>query len=126
MRTFWVRPVAVAKAWVIGRDKVIAIRKPSEERLEHPRRRREPVQEENRRSIFRAGLPVKDGEAIDLHSAINSRVFHGTFLSLAVGWQRKGYKHRRGRQPRAEDTQAADPVGRAQNAHSHSSILNTF
>ena len=34
---FRVRPVAVSEAWVIGRDKVIAIGKPGEERLEHPR-----------------------------------------------------------------------------------------
>src|SRR5438552_13944423 len=34
---FRVRPVAVSKAGVIGRDKVIAIGKPGEERLEHPR-----------------------------------------------------------------------------------------
>jgi len=30
-----VGPVAVSEAWVIGRDKVIAIGKPGEERLEH-------------------------------------------------------------------------------------------
>jgi hypothetical protein len=40
----WVRPVAVSKAWVVGRDKVIAVRKPGEKRLEHPRGRRKSVQ----------------------------------------------------------------------------------
>jgi hypothetical protein len=34
---FRVRPVAVSKAWVIGRDKVVAIGKPGEKRLEHSR-----------------------------------------------------------------------------------------
>ncbi len=34
---FRVRPVAVSEARVIGRDKVRAIGKPGEERLEHPR-----------------------------------------------------------------------------------------
>ena len=34
---FRVRPVAVSEAGVIGRDKVIAIGEPGEERLEHPR-----------------------------------------------------------------------------------------
>ncbi len=34
---FRVRPVAVSEARVIGRDQVIAIGKPGEERLEHPR-----------------------------------------------------------------------------------------
>ena len=82
---FRVRPVAVSEARVIGRDKMIAIRKAGEERLEHPRRRRESVQEENRRRIFRAGLPVEDGEPINLDSAIKSRVFHGTVLSLRLG-----------------------------------------
>ncbi len=33
---FRVRPVAVSEAGVIGRDKVIAIGKPGEERLKHP------------------------------------------------------------------------------------------
>jgi hypothetical protein len=32
-----VRPIAVSKAWVIGRDQVIAIGKPGEEGLEHLR-----------------------------------------------------------------------------------------
>jgi len=32
-----VRPIAVSEARVIGRDQVIAIGKPGEERLEHPR-----------------------------------------------------------------------------------------
>jgi hypothetical protein len=34
---FWVGPVAVSEAGVIGRDEVVAIRKAREERLEHPR-----------------------------------------------------------------------------------------
>ena len=34
---FRVRPVAVSEARIIGRDKVIAIGKPGEERLEHSR-----------------------------------------------------------------------------------------
>ena len=34
---FRVRPIAVSKARVIGRDQVSAIGKPGEERLEHPR-----------------------------------------------------------------------------------------
>ena len=33
---FRVRPVAVSEARVIGRDEMIAIGKPGEERLEHP------------------------------------------------------------------------------------------
>src|SRR6266702_1154311 len=79
---FRVRPVAVSEARVIGRDKVIAIGKPGEERLEHPRRRGKSVQQEKRRRVFRAGLSVKDGETVYLCRAIKSWVFHGTFLFL--------------------------------------------
>jgi len=32
-----IRPIAVSKAWIIRRHKMKAIRKPSEERLEHSR-----------------------------------------------------------------------------------------
>src|SRR5438552_1927942 len=77
---FRVRPVAVSEARVIRRDKVIAIGKPGEERLEHARRRGKSVQQEKRRRVFRAGLPVKDRESIYLYRAIKSRVFHETFL----------------------------------------------
>ena len=84
---FRVRPVAVPEARVIGRDQVIAIGKPGEERLEHPRRRGKSVQQEKRRRVFRAGLPVKDGEPVDLYRAIKSRVCHGTFLSLDLRQQ---------------------------------------
>ena len=80
---FRVRPVAVPEARIIGRDQMIAIGKPRKERLEHPRRRGKSVQQKNRRRVFRAGLPIKDGEPIDLYRAIKSRVFHRTFLSLA-------------------------------------------
>ena len=74
----------MSEARVIGRDKVIAIGKPGEERLEHPRRRGKSVQQEKRRRVFRAGLSVKDGEPIYLYRAIKSRVFHGTFLSVGL------------------------------------------
>jgi len=75
----------MAEAWVIGRDKVISIGEPSEERLEHPRRRGKSVQQEKRRRVFRAGLSVKDGVPVYLYGAIKSRVFHGTFLSFGLG-----------------------------------------
>src|SRR5580693_3382350 len=64
---FRVWPVTVPEAGVIGRDKVIAIGKLGEERLEHPRGRRESVQQQKRRRVFRAGLSVKDGEPIYLY-----------------------------------------------------------
>src|ERR1700722_14900714 len=82
-----VRPIAMSEARVIRRDQVITIGKPGQEWLEHPRRRWKSVQQEERRRVFRAGLSVEDGEPIDLCRAIKSRVFHGTFLSLGLGWQ---------------------------------------
>jgi hypothetical protein len=71
-----VRPVALPEARVIGREKVVAIGKPGEERLEHARGRGKSVQQEKRRRVFRAGLSAKDGETIYLCRAITSRVFH--------------------------------------------------
>src|SRR5439155_12236370 len=93
---FWVRPVAVPKARVIRRDEVITIGKPGEQRLEHPRRRWQSVQKENRRRILRASLSIKDREPIYLCRAIKSRVFHGTFLSLGLGEQLKRCEHHSG------------------------------
>src|SRR5207237_3698017 len=43
-----IRPIAVSEARVIGRHKVIAIRKPGEERLEHSRGRRKSMEKEDR------------------------------------------------------------------------------
>src|SRR5262249_36878029 len=56
---FRVRAVAMSEARVIGRDKVITIGKPGEERLEHPRCRGKFVRENKRWGAFRAGLSVK-------------------------------------------------------------------
>lgn len=42
------------------------------------------MQEEKRRPVFGAGLPVKDGEPIDLDRAIRSVLFRETFLSLGL------------------------------------------
>ena len=57
---FRVRPVAVTEARVIGSDKVIAIGKTGEKRLEHSRRRWQAVQQENRRGVFRTRLSVEN------------------------------------------------------------------
>src|SRR5580692_8942900 len=75
-----IRPVAVSEAWVIGSDQVIAIGKPREKRLEHPRRRGQSVEQENRWRVLGARLSIKDGEAVDLCRAIKGWVFHGTLL----------------------------------------------
>jgi hypothetical protein len=93
----------VAEAGVIRRDQVIAIGQPGEKWLKHSRRRRESVQQENRRSIFRAGLSIEDGESIYLNRAIKSRVFHGEVLSLGVGTRLKYCEHHSNQQRDAKD-----------------------
>jgi hypothetical protein len=81
---FRVWPVTVSEAGVIRRDEVIVIGQLGEERLEHPRGRRESVQQQKRRRVFRAGLSVKDREPIDLYVAIKDWVLHGALLSLGL------------------------------------------
>ena len=100
-----VRPVALTEAWVIGSDKVIAIGKTGEERLEHSRGRRQTVQQENRRGVFRTSLSVENGEPIDLCCAIKSWMLHGLFLSwlldlgfLDLSKRLQGCEHDRNRQ----------------------------
>jgi hypothetical protein len=48
-------------ARVIGRDEVIAIGKPGEQGLEHPRRRRKSMQQEKRGRVFWTGLSIATG-----------------------------------------------------------------
>src|SRR6266481_9237547 len=74
---FRVWPVTVSEAGVIGRDKMVVIGKLGEEGLEHPRGRREPVEQEQDRRVFRTSFSVKDGEPVYVYRAIKSRVFHG-------------------------------------------------
>src|SRR5467141_1092669 len=114
---FRVWPVTVSEAGVIRRHKVIVIGKLGEERLEHPRGRRESVQQEKRRRVFRTGFSVKDGESIYLYRAIKSRVFHGTFLSLGLRSQVKWSERHRKQKCHAEDLQAPGPTGRAERMH---------
>ena len=84
---FRVRPVAVTEAGVVGSDRVIAIGKTGEERLEHSRGRRQTVQQKNRRGVFRTSLPVENGEPIDLCCATKSWILHGMLLSVDLGKQ---------------------------------------
>ena len=122
-----VRPVTVSEARIIGRDKVIVIGKLGEEGLEHPRGRRESVQQEKRWRVFRPGLSVKDGESIYLYRAIKSRVFHGTFLSLGVGgWNALQFGGqglaRTGAEPRGAPS-STGPAGGAPDGQSHAALL---
>ena len=61
-----------------------AIGEPSEERLEHARRRRKPVQQKDCGRVFRTGLPVENRKPIDLCGAIECRIFHRMFPSVTV------------------------------------------
>ena len=73
---FRVRPIAMSKARIIRSDHVIAIGKPGEERLEHPRGRGKSVQQQKRGRVFRPGLSVEDGKFVNLYRAIKGRVPH--------------------------------------------------
>jgi hypothetical protein len=121
-------PVTVSEAGVIGRDKVIVIGKLGEERLEHPRGRRESVQQEKRRRFFRPGLSVKDQESIYLDRAIKSRMFHGTLLCLCVGRHFKYCEHHRNHQHHKRNVQESGPTRRVERVHSLSprSLFKNF
>ena len=69
-------PVAMPESRIVGRDQMVAVGKPGEERLEHPRGRGQTVQQEKRRRIGRPSLPVENGEPVDLCRAVEGRMFH--------------------------------------------------
>ena len=56
----WVRPVAVSEPWIVGRDQVIAIRKPGEERLKHSRRRGQSVEQQEGWRVLRSRFPIEN------------------------------------------------------------------
>src|SRR5260370_38438606 len=58
---FRVWPVAVSEAGIIRCDKVVAIGKLGEKRIEHPGGRRKSVQKKKPRRVMRTGLSLKDG-----------------------------------------------------------------
>src|SRR5207245_10998153 len=107
-----------SQAGVVGRDKMVVSGKLGEEGLEHPRGRREPVQQEKDRRVFRTSFSVKDGEPVYLYRAIKSRVFHGTFLSLRVRRQLKYCEHHRKHQHHTSNLQESGPTGRVERVHS--------
>src|SRR5580692_851361 len=96
---------------------MIAIGKTGEERLEHARGRREPVQQEKRRRVFRTGLSVKDGEPIYLYRAIKSWALHGTFLSLGLGRHLKCCEHHKNHQHPSRTLPESGPMGQVKRVH---------
>jgi hypothetical protein len=75
-----VRPVAMAEARIVRCDKVILIGQSCEERLEHARRRRQTVQQEQRRCLFRTRFPIKDCVPIDTSRSKLGAMFHARLL----------------------------------------------
>src|ERR1700691_2292987 len=86
-----VGPVAVSEARVIRRDEMRAISEPHEKRIEHARGRRQSVQQQKRRRIFRPSLSVENGQAVYLGRAISDWILHETlpFLALRAGRELK-------------------------------------
>src|SRR5579859_2523334 len=80
-----VRPVTVSEPGIIRRYQVIAIGKPCEKRLEHPRRRWKAVEQEERFRICRPGLSIEDRKAVDPYCAVKGAI-HRWFLSFSLGW----------------------------------------
>ena len=79
-------PIAVAEARIVGRNEMITVGQASEEWLEHTRRRRQSVQEENGGRVLWSGLAIKNREAVNLNRAIRRRMFHRSLLYLACRW----------------------------------------
>ncbi len=72
-----IRPGRMPKAGIVRRDQVILSGQLGlEQRLIHPGRRWQPVQEQNRRSIFRPGLSIEDIEITDADSVIGNFAEH--------------------------------------------------
>ena len=61
------------------------------------------MKKEKRRRFFGDGLPVEDGNPINLNRAIEGRGLHGTFILLGVGekLERRQRQHQRNRQRQA-------------------------
>jgi hypothetical protein len=68
-----VRRIAVAKAGVVRRDEVELPAESRQERLVHARRRREAVQEQERRRAGAPGLAIEDRQAIHGDAAVGDR-----------------------------------------------------
>ena len=87
---FWVWPVAMPEARVIGSDKVIAIGKEAcEEGLAHPETKRQAGARESLGTSFSSPFPIKNGESVDLNRTDKKRAggLSGRHL-LLIYWQR--------------------------------------
>src|SRR5205807_6375736 len=79
-----IRPIAMAEPWIIRGDQVIAVGQSLQQWLKHARRGWQAVKQQQDRGILRPGLPVENGEAIDLHAAIKRRIVHKILLWIVL------------------------------------------
>src|SRR3954465_9653345 len=70
----------MAEPRVVRSDEVIPAGEAGEQRLEHPRRRGQTVQEKERRGVLLPCLSIEDRESIHLDRAILRRMPHGMIL----------------------------------------------
>ena len=80
----------MAEPGVIWRDQVIAIGQLVEQRLKHPGRGREPVQQQDDRCVYGAGLAIKNRESIHCNVSIVRGLFH-CYLDLEYDFQLHRY-----------------------------------
>ena len=70
------RRIAVPEAGIVRSDQVKLLRQPREQRLEHARRRRKPVQQQNGRCILRPGFAIEDRDAVHFHGTVQRMLGH--------------------------------------------------
>ena len=102
--------LAISHAGVVGRDDMKPIHQKRNEVVELVRRRGKTVQQEKRRRVLRAGLPVEDGKPVNLNRAIEGRGLHGTFILLGVGQKLKRREHHIDRQRQAGRFRECSPA----------------
>src|SRR5260370_31353148 len=79
-----IRPIAMAETRIIRSDQVIAVGQALQKRLIHPRRGWQAVKQKQGRGVFRPGLPVENGQVVNLHGAIRHRGVHRFLLLLVL------------------------------------------
>src|SRR5450755_2855688 len=79
-----IRPIAMAETRIIRGDQVIAVGQALQKRLIHPRRGWQAVKQKQGRGVFGPGLPVENGQVVDLHGAIRHSGVHRFLLLLVL------------------------------------------
>src|ERR1700733_11539130 len=76
--------ITVAEARVVGCNQMVPVGQAIEERLNHPRRRRKPVKQQQGWRVFWARFPVENRQSLDLYSPIACGLFHSERVFLPV------------------------------------------